>query len=99
MVRKPNFWRSTWRVSVFQREDCGIEVGLFGIPELGALDHEVYLCSIAVDGKGLALSHLHSVGIDNIDAYRTARHRPVQKDVCHKSPVTLGIDGHPMDVL
>ena len=48
------FYVQRLALGVFQGEDSGIEVRLFGVPRLDALGRKVHLCAVAADGTGRA---------------------------------------------
>ena len=79
---------------ILEGEDSCIEVGLFSIPQFGILDAEVNLGLIAGSGKGRTGSGLLSIGVDDVDVYRTARKGPIQEYIRHEVTVSLGIDGY-----
>ena len=64
-------------LSVFQRKDSGIKVGLLSIPQFGILCTELCLGLVASNDIGRARGNLLSIGIDNINAYLTAWHCPI----------------------
>ena len=85
-------------LNVFQRKDSSIEIRLLCIPKFGILHGEVNPCPIAGRGDVWAGCHLTSIGVNNIDAYRTTSHRTIQKYIGHKPPIGFGVNGHAADV-
>ena len=81
----------SFSLSVFQRKDGCIEVGLFGIPKLGAICTKLHFCFVAGNNISRTCGHLFPIGVDDIDAYFRPINSTIQIDISRKETISLGI--------
>ena len=84
--------------TITQREYCCIAIRLFGIPQAGMADHEIYQGTVATNSKSVTMGNGFTTLINNFHTYCRTGNSTIQIDFCSHTTISFRIYGYSLDV-